>query len=145
MVTGVRVLRAIAWWLLCAPVLGASQEVTVRDAWIREAPPSATVLAGYATLANVGDAQQRIVGASSPAFGAVELHTMSHDGGVMRMRPLESITVPARGEASLSPGADHLMLMRPSQPIRAGDRIDVTIELDDGTHIVGRFEVRPLD
>ena len=138
-------MRTIVWLLLLVPALGVVHDVTVRGAWIREAPPNARVLAGYATVANASTLERRIVGASSPAFGRVELHTMTHEGGVMRMRPLESLVLPAGGEAKLAPGSDHLMLMEPAKPVRVGDRIAVTFELDDGSNVQSEFEVRAGD
>lgn len=130
--------------LLLLTVAGSAvaQDVVVRDAWIREAPPNARVLAGYATIANPGPEPVRIVAAAARGFDAVEMHRMSHEDGVMRMRPLPAIDVPAGGEAVLSPGGDHLMLMRPARAMRAGDTVRIEFELENGASLIWDFEVR---
>lgn len=114
----------------------------VRDAWIREAPPTAAVLAGYAELANGGDAPLRVVGASSGDFRAVELHEMRMDQGVMRMRALPSVEVPAHGSVRFEPGGDHLMLLDPARPLAAGDRVGIRFEVEGAAPVLVEFEVR---
>lgn len=129
--------------LLLLPAARASAGgLEVRDAWIREAPPTAAVLAGYAELANGGDAPLRVVGASSAGFRAVELHEIRMDQGVMRMRALESVVVPARGSVRLAPGGDHLMLLDPARPLAAGDRVGIRFEVEGAAPVLVEFEVR---
>ncbi len=129
--------------LLLLPAARASAGgLEVRDAWIREAPPTAAVLAGYAELANGSDAPLRVVGAASGDFRAVELHEMRVDQGVMRMRALESIVVPAHGSVRLEPGGDHLMLLDPARPLAAGARVGIRFEVEGGAPVLVEFEVR---
>lgn len=129
--------------LLLLPAARASAGgLEVRDAWIREAPPTAAVLAGYAELANGGDAPLRVVGASSADFRAVELHEMRMVEGVMRMRALESLEVPAHGSVRLEPGGNHLMLLDPARPLAAGARVGIRFEVEGGAPVLVEFEVR---
>lgn len=132
----------LALMLLLSAGRASAGGLEVRDAWIREAPPTAAVLAGYAELANGGDAPLRVVGASSAGFRAVELHEMRMDEGVMRMRALESVVVPAHGSVRLAPGGDHLMLLDPVRPLAAGARVGVSFEVEGGAPVVVEFEVR---
>lgn len=132
----------LALLLLLTAARASAVGLEVRDAWIREAPPTAAVLAGYAELANGGDAPLRVVGASSAGFRAVELHEMRMDQGVMRMRALESVVVPAHGSVRLAPGGDHLMLLDPVRPLAAGARVAVSFEVEGGAPVVVEFEVR---
>lgn len=106
-----------------------------RAGWIREAPPAAPVRAGYVELLNTGDTEVVVSGAHSTAFGAIEIHEMADEGGVMRMRRLPSLPVDAGARVSLEPGGIHLMLFRPQAALTAGDKVAVTLDLVDGSSV----------
>lgn len=127
--------------ILLAPGAAAGG-LELRDPWIRAAPPSAQAMAGYVELANTGSAPIRVTAASSPDFGAVELHEMRMDDGVMRMRALDAIELPAGVSVRLAPGGDHLMLMRPVRALRAGDRVEIVFEVEGGAAASADFSVR---
>lgn len=97
--------------------------------WVRATPPGMPMLAGYVTLANGGDAPVTLVGASSPAVEAVELHRTEIVDGVSRMRAAGELVVAPGGTLVLAPGGLHMMLMRPVAPISAGDTVEVTLDL----------------
>ncbi len=104
----------------------------VTDPWIREAPPGATVLAGYLTLSNTTDSPLVIETVSSPDFQAVEIHRSWVEGGIARMQPVSELTIPAAGSIELAPGSYHLMLFRPVQPLTAGDTVALRLQTADG-------------
>lgn len=135
----------LCWLLLLVGHAAGAAGLELREAWIREAPPGARMLAGYAELANTGTAPLRVTGARSADFGAVELHEMRMDGGVMRMRALAAIEVPAGGSVRLAPGGNHLMLMRPTRALRAGDRVEIVFELEGASAVAAEFVVRRPD
>ncbi|MDE0852854.1 MAG: copper chaperone PCu(A)C [Nevskia sp.] len=117
-------LRAAILPLACAfagPVLADCKGLTVEQAWIPEAPPVASVLAGFATLRNSGGRALHIDTVDGDDFGSVELHQMSMEGGMMQMRPLKGLDVPAHGSVTLADGGKHLMLINPKHPFQAGD------------------------
>jgi copper(I)-binding protein len=91
------------------------------DARIPEAPPVATVLAGYAKLVNNSGRPLHIDRVDGADFSSVEMHQMSMDGGMMQMRPLAGLDLPAHGSLSLDENGKHLMLMNPKHPFKAGD------------------------
>jgi len=120
----------------------ALAEVEVRDPWVAEGPPAATALAGYMQLRNP-DAQPRaLVGGSSPEFGRVELHQTVQQGDIVRMVALERIEIPAQGEVALQPGGNHVMLIAPVKPLKAGDTVSLTLEFDDGSRQTLTLPVR---
>lgn len=124
---------------LAAP---AAAEVDVNDPWVRAAPPTAKMLAGYAVLANDGEADRQVVAAESPAFEKIELHRTEEEDGVARMVEQERLTIPAGGELSLEPGSYHLMLMRPHEAVESGDEVAITLEFADGETREVTFPVR---
>ena len=107
----------------------------VEHAWVREAPPSARVLAGYMTLVNASEKSVQITRVTSPDFASVELHRTVVEDGVARMLPIEQLDVPARGRQVLEPGGMHLMLINPHQPHRDGDSVILDIQHSDGNAI----------
>jgi hypothetical protein len=113
---------------------------TVREAWSRATPPGSTVAAVYLTI--VGGAQpDRLLDARTARAGTTQLHAVTHDGGMTRMRAASGVDVPARGKVVLAPDALHLMLMDLARPLTAGESftlklrfahagtLDVTVEV----------------
>jgi copper(I)-binding protein len=72
----------------------------------------------------------KLVGVKTPAAGMAELHLSSMEGGVMRMRPVEGIPLPAGKAVELKPGGYHVMLMHVKQPLKEGDRVPLTLEVE---------------
>jgi copper(I)-binding protein len=120
--------------LLFGTAAQAADGLMIADAWVREGPPTARVLAGYLRLMNHSDAPITIHGVESEAFGRVEMHRTVVEDGVARMLPQDSLTVPAHGELVLEPGGYHLMLIEARTPLRAGDQVTLTLDLGDAGH-----------
>jgi periplasmic copper chaperone A len=137
-------LRTIALLLLlpAAGQLMADSPLEFDDPWSPLAPPGRT-MAGFVTIHNHGDSDIALVDATSPQFGRVEIHTMTMDEGVMRMRRLEELVVASGRMVVLQPGGRHLMLFEPSTEFENGDTIDVElIDSEGGTHAI-ELRVRP--
>ena len=108
---------------------GAHAQTTVTEAWIRGTvqQQKATGLFAQITSAQGG----RLVSASSPAAGVVEIHEMSMDGNVMKMRALPNgLDLPAGKPVALKPGGYHLMLLDLKQPLKTGDTVAVTLVIE---------------
>ena len=89
--------------------------------WSRAVPKGATVAAGYLTIKNTGTEPDRLVSGSTPVAGKFEIHEMSMDKGVMRMRPVPAGIVIKPGETvELKPQSMHIMMMGLKQPIEKG-------------------------
>jgi copper(I)-binding protein len=104
--------------------------VSVTDAWARATMPGQKVSGAYMQIQS--DADARLVGASSPAVPRVEVHEMTMDGDVMRMREVKAIDLPQGKTVSLEPGGFHIMLMNLPKPIVAGDVIPLTLMIESG-------------
>lgn len=116
--------------------------VTVSEAWIRPAPPTAPVRAGYALLENAGTTGIVIDAARSEAFGAIEIHEMHEVDGVMRMRRVPRLALEADGSVHLKPGGLHLMLFRPAAPLGEGDVATIVFTHAGRDVAQGEFVVR---
>lgn len=102
----------------------------IRDGWAAPTPGGVDVSAGYLTVVNATPAEDRLISASSPRATRVEVHEMTMDRGVMRMRPLEALVIPAGGEAVLAPGRQHLMFYGVSEPFAEGEEIAVSLTFE---------------
>ena len=89
--------------------------------WSRAVPKGATVAAGYVTIKNTGNEPDRLISGSTPVAGKFEIHEMSMDKGVMRMRPVQGGVVIKPGETlELKPQSFHIMMTGLKQPIEKG-------------------------
>lgn len=117
----------------------------VESGWIRQPPMAMPMMAGFGEIRNPCAEPVSIVGASSPAFGSVELHETTRVDGVSRMRHIETLEVPAGGTATLAPGGLHLMLMQPRSAPVLGESLEIELALADGRRLRADFEVRAPD
>jgi len=108
-------------------------DVTLSHPWVRIMPAAAENGAGYVTITNKGDTDNRLTGASSPFAEIVEIHEMSMDNGIMRMRPLENgLDIPAGESVALAPGGVHIMFKRVTTPFAADTKVPVTLTFMHG-------------
>lgn len=142
-------LLALAWLLFAAlaPVAraaGDSPAVQARDAYVRAVPPGQGNTAAFMHLANPTSQALALVAASTSAAKVVELHTHVREDGMMKMRRIERIEVPARGEVVLRPGGLHLMLIGLRQPLAPGDAVDLRLLFDNDSALDLTAEVRTV-
>lgn len=129
-----RLLLAIA--ALCVTASSHAQTHQAGDLTIDRPFARATVsgqasAAAYITVENKGRSGDRLVSASTPAAKSVELHTMSRDGDIMRMREVKDIPVAAGTSVAMKPGDGyHLMLMGLKSPIKTGDKFPMTLTFE---------------
>jgi len=89
--------------------------------WSRAVPKGASVAAGYVTIKNTGTEPDRLVSGSTPVAGKFEIHEMTMDKGVMKMRPLSvGLEIKPGETVELKPGSIHIMMMGLKQPIEKG-------------------------
>ncbi len=109
-------------------------KVTASDAWCRPTVAGAMAAGCYVTLTAKGE--DRLVAVESPAAGRGEIHTMSMDGGVMRMRQLtDGLALPAGKTVALKPGADHIMLIGPKAALKEGAKVPLTLKFKTGAPV----------
>jgi copper(I)-binding protein len=114
--------------------------IEIAEPWARAS--AGTTGAAYMTLRNTGDAADRLIAASSPAAGKTELHTMTMEGDVMRMRPVAGIEVKPHGSTELKPGGLHVMLMGLKGPLKPGDRLALTLKFEKAGEVSVEVPVR---
>ena len=117
---------------LSATVATAGAQTAVKDPWVRGTVPQQKATGAFMQLTSAPGG--KLVSASSPVAGIVEIHEMAMEGNVMKMRAIPGLELPAGKPVELKPGGYHVMLIDLKQPLKAGDTVPVTlvIESKDG-------------
>ena len=102
----------------------------VLDAWSRALPPISGNGAAYVVIENRGDTAERLVSIESPAASRAELHQHTMKDGLMKMRRVSHIDVPAGGRAVLEPGGYHIMLIDLREPLVEGNTFALTLHFE---------------
>ncbi len=111
----------------------AGDVVRVVDPYIRAVPPGQKISASFLQLENSSDQPHTVVTASSPAAEVVELHSHIHENGMMKMRRVMKITIPAKGKTVLQPGGLHIMLINLKENLKLNQKVSLTLEFADGS------------
>ena len=110
--------------------------------WSRATPQGASIGAGYLTLKNTGTAADRLIGGSSDAAAKFEVHEMSMDNGVMKMRPVQGGLEIKPGETvELKPQGLHIMFVGLKKPLRQGDHVKATLVFEKAGKVDVDFDV----
>jgi copper(I)-binding protein len=107
--------------------------IVIKDAWVREAPPSAKVLAAYMTIENHTDKDKVLVSVTSSAFDKIEIHKTINKDGMASMEQQKELTIASQGEVKLESGGLHLMLYNPANSLKAGDNVSFTLKFANGS------------
>lgn len=107
----------------------AAEKIVIRDAWIREMPPSTRLTAAHMVIENLSGRETALIAARADIAGTVELHRAEMDNGMMRMRKLDRIRLPV-GSTELT-GELHIMLIDLKAPVKEGDRVALTLEFEN--------------
>lgn len=110
---------------LAALSLAAHAEVTVRQAWARGTTPVQRVTGAFMELTSSEDAA--LVAVASPAAAQAEIHAMTVENGVMKMRPLAKLDLPAGKAVKLAPRGSHIMLLDLRQQLKPGDALPIRL------------------
>lgn len=123
----VAILPAVAGAAAVRDVAAGALRIT--DPWSRPAPGK--VGAGYMTVTNTGPIPDRLIGGESPLADRLEIHEMSMDGGVMRMRKLDrGLTLAPDATVRLEPGGYHIMLIGLKRPLKLGQTVPATLRFE---------------
>ena len=138
-------MHRLAALLLAAISLPALAEVTASNAWVRGTVPAQKATGAFMSLRSTGAA--RLVEVRTSAAARAEIHSsMMHDG-VMMMHEMDGLALPAGKTVELTPGGYHIMLLDLAKPLAAGDKVTLTLVVEEGKRrstldVVA--EVRPL-
>lgn len=98
--------------------------------------------AAYLLLHNTLEADAVLVGVEAALADTAEVHHTSTEGGVMRMRPVRTVAVPAGGQLALEPGGYHIMLVGLNRPLVEGDTVALGLRFGSGRELEVEAPVR---
>lgn len=118
----------------------AQAEVTVKDAWVRGTTPAQKATGAFMEITSSEAAS--LLSAASPLAGVVEVHSMKMEDGVMKMRALPKLDLPAGKAVKLQPGGSHIMLMDLRQQMKKGDVVPLTLKVEGKDRKVQTIEIK---
>lgn len=124
--------------------LAQAVEVDIANIWLRESIPGSENGAAYFTITNQQAETVRLVGATTEAARAVEVHEHVMRDGMMRMRRVPSLEIAPDATVELKPGSFHLMLFGLKKPLAVGDQVEFILNFDNGDSMTIRGDVRPI-
>jgi len=126
------IIRLAAAALALAIPAAAFADVTIDAPWIRGVVPGQSVTGAFMTIRSTEATS--LIGVHSPAASEVGLHRTAMVDGMMSMEPVESLAVPAHGSVQLAPGGLHVMLVGLRTPLRAGQKVPLTLTFRSADH-----------
>ncbi|MBZ0328706.1 copper chaperone PCu(A)C [Halomonas sp. ANAO-440] len=122
----------LATGLSLVSLTALADALNIEDAQVRAVPPGSETSAAFMTLHNTSDTDIALVDTSSPAAEVMELHNHEDVDGVMQMRKVSRIIVPAGETVALAPGGLHMMLIKLTSPLVEGEPVELTLTFDNG-------------
>lgn len=116
--------------------------VKIEAAWARATPGKAKNGGAYVTIVNAGKHADRLLGAKADVSKRVEVHTHLMDNGVMRMRKVAGIDLPAGGKIHMKPGGYHVMFLGLHKPLKKGESFPVTLVFEKAGEVKTEVKVR---
>ena len=117
----------LIYLLLAACSQEQQNTITVQNAWIREAPPNASTMAGYLTINNTTTQDRVLTFAKSQYFNAIEFHRTVIKDGVVKMHRQDELVLLAGKSIQFKPGDFHLMLIGPKTEFKTNDEVMITL------------------
>lgn len=118
--------------------------VQIENAYTRSTVPGQMAAGGFMKIENKGSGADQLLSASSPIAGEVQLHEMSMEGNVMKMRQVKEVLVPAGGNVELKPGGMHLMFMNIKAPLTAGETVSVKLKFAKAGEVEVKMPVNAM-
>jgi len=116
--------------------------IVIKDAWVREAPPTTKVMAAYLSIENHTDKQAILKEISSSSFNRVEIHKNILKNGMSAMKRQQQLIIPAQGSVDMKSQGYHLMLFNPASALKAGDTVKFSLKFADGKKSAVTAEVK---
>ena len=126
----------------CGGSGGTTGGITVSDAWARPSPMMNRAGAAYLVIQNNGAAEDKLLSVESDVAQTIELHETKEMNGMMAMSPVPNIPVPANGKAELKPGGLHVMLIGLNRELKAGDKMQLTLNFEKAGKVPVTAEVK---
>ncbi len=113
--------------------------------WARATPKGAQVGGGYMSITNTGTAPDRLIGGAAAISSSFEVHEMSMDGGVMKMRMLKDGLEIKPGETvTLKPGGYHVMFIGLKDQLKQGEAFKGTLQFQNAGKVEVEYKIEGI-
>ena len=117
-----------AFAILLGSAAASQAQVTIKEPWVRSTVPGQSATGAFMQLTARQDT--KLIAVRSPVAGIVEVHEMLVDKGIMKMRSVDKLLLPAGKTVELRSGGYHVMMMDLKRQIKTGDEVPLTIEFE---------------
>ncbi len=117
------------------PMTLSAMDIRVTDAYVRETIPGTSNSVAYLKIDNETNQEVTLISVRSNDIPKVKIHTHAHQNGVMAMRPVKEVVIPAQSSFLFRPGGHHLMLMGLQKPLMSGQVVQLKLLFKDGSAI----------
>jgi periplasmic copper chaperone A len=142
------VISALAASLLATGALAQQYKLgslEIEHPWSRATPKGAKTAAGYVSIKNTGSTRDRLIGGSFADAGKVEVHQMTMEQGVMKMRPVTGgLEIKPGDTVELKPDGYHLMFIGLKQPLKKGEQVDGTLQFEKSGTVEVQYRVEGI-
>lgn len=132
--------RVLAAFVLSGISVSAIAQAHVDDAWVRTTVPGQPSSGAFMRI--TADVDSKLLNVASPVAKDVQIHEMSMANDVMRMGPVDSVSLPAGKAVSLDPDGYHVMLMGLSGQIKEGDQVPLTLTIENAQGVRETVQVK---
>ncbi len=134
--------------LLATPVRAddvKAGDLVISQAWSRATPAGAKVGGGYLTIENKGTTADKLIGVTGDISDKIEVHEMSMNNGVMKMRPVEGgLSIDPGKTVKFAPNGYHLMIMDLKSPLKQGEKVPLTLQFERAGKVAVTFDVQGI-
>jgi copper(I)-binding protein len=127
--------------LLSFSASAAEKDLVLTNCWAKPTLEGKNLTAAFFDLKNNGKKETKFNSVKS-SVGTAEIHNMVEENGVMQMRHMNSVTIPAGKAVSFKPKQMHVMLMQLDKPLKEGDKVDLTLSFENGDSIKSSCPVK---
>jgi copper(I)-binding protein len=118
-------------------------DLVISQAWSRATPNGAKIGAGYLTIENKGKTADKLIGVTGDVSPKIEVHEMSMNNGVMKMRAVDGgVTIDPGKTVKLAPSGYHLMIMDLRSPLKQGDKLPLTLQFEKAGKVAVTLDVQ---
>jgi copper(I)-binding protein len=135
---------ALVFSLILAVTAMAGQTISAENVRARATPPGAVTGAAYLTLINNGQESDRLLAVSGDVAEAIEVHTHLMENGMMKMRRVDGVDIPAGQPAVFEPGGMHIMLIGLKAPLKTDEVFALTLKFEKADDLTVEVMVKAI-
>jgi len=114
---------------------GMEKKIHIQGSWIRAVPPASKMSAAYMTIMNHGKNDDQLISVKTNLSKVAEIHNVEKKDGMMKMKPVSFVTIPAGRQQSLKPGGYHIMLIKLNQTPKIGEEYELILNFKNAGKI----------